>query len=76
MSYKIEIKEIQDEIIKGRKEWKKLFDIDERIRRDGDANYGYVDVPEYTATKEIKVLEQTVNTLDLQAVIKAINGLK
>lgn len=37
--------------------------------------YGYTPEREVTAQEEVKVLEQTVETLDLAAVIKAVNNI-
>jgi len=37
--------------------------------------YGYTPEREVTVQEEVKVLEQTVETLDLAAVIKAINQI-
>lgn len=44
--------------------------------QDNGCVYGYVKAPEKTYTKDVDVLEQRVEKLDLVAVLRAINGIK
>lgn len=47
---------------------------DDREKRDADPPFGYREVPA-NIRYETKLLEQTIDTLDLAAVIKAVNAL-
>ena len=48
-------------------------EVEERIAKDV---YGWTEQEEQMALVEVKILEQQVETLDLPAVIAAVNGLK
>lgn len=57
------------------REYQKLYDVGAApVSSEADKNYGYVEVTK-PVTRSRKVLTQEVDTLDLPAVIKAINGL-
>lgn len=88
MSFKITITETRNVTRKVGNEWKVIGqkevaretsiydrgDKDEPKTRLTD-EYGYTPVIEKTVAEEREVLKQEVDTLDLSAVIKAINGL-
>ena len=76
MEYKITIEKIET-VKEERNEWQKLWDSEVFSQVESDSNleqYAYRPVVK-EITKETIVLEQTVETLDLGAVIKAINKL-
>lgn len=69
--FKITIVEIET-INKKSRAWEKIAETGNQ--RDGGAVFDYVDSVE-EVDRETTVLEQTVRTLDLPAVIKAVNQL-
>lgn len=66
MTYTITITKTERVVRKAGKQWEKL--------KDG-GDYGYTPEIEKEVEVETKVLEQTLEHLDLVAVVKAINGL-
>lgn len=68
MSYTIKITKTQSVVRKGGKEWKP-------VSAAADAAYAYTPEIEREAQEEIEVLRQTVDDLDMAAVIKAVNKL-
>lgn len=75
MSYEITIKKRRDVTKLAGKEWKVVgqeFDKDAERLKD---TYGYTPEIERPVTEEVEVLKQTVDDIDLAAVIKAINKL-
>lgn len=87
MSYEIIITENREVVSKVGKEWvqvgTKEVERDERYYRSSDDEpktrienvYGYSPEIDKTVIETRELLKQTVDTLDLNQVIKAINGL-
>jgi hypothetical protein len=74
--FKIEITEHVDIQKTREKEWVKLHDNEDGHHPETNPQYGYRQADgTRTITVEREVLSQTVDTLDLVAVIKAINGI-
>ena len=69
--YEVTIKRIGQWVSRG-KEYKKIADTGNE--KDGGIVYGYV-YSDSIEQGETLVLKQTLDTIDLPAVIKAINGL-
>ena len=71
MTYRIEITEVTKRVVGQLQAYQKTSDI------PNGGTYGYVPVPNRDEVQNIerKVLVQEVDTLDVAAVIKAVNGL-
>jgi len=66
--YKITIEKVEEVTMIVRGEWA-------RVSESGPNTFGYTPDREAEVKVETKLLEQTVEELDLKAVLKAINGL-
>lgn len=74
MKFKIEITKIEESVPYKSREWKRLREDETNDPTGKNEAYGYV-TEEGTKTVTTTVLEQTVDDLDMAAVIKAINKL-
>ena len=86
--YKITIEKIEEETVTVKGDWKivgeKPYTEDdmktsydsESYKGEAKNVYGYLDDKQVIRNKEVQVLEQTVENIDLVAVIKAINGIE
>ena len=72
MKYTITIKRTVTFIEKGRQEYRQIADSGNPA--DGKTVYGYVPAPDIEREKTEDVYEQTVDMLDITAVISAVNG--
>lgn len=74
--FKVVITEIVTETVKGGQEWAKTGE--ELVAEGSDklkAIYGYTPVIEKTQTTEVKVFEQTVDELNMAALVSVINNI-
>jgi Lhr-like helicase len=88
MTYKIVIERTQDVIRKVGREWEKVGQVEKKREvsfYDGQSDqpktylsdeYGYTPEVEKTVSETVKLYEQSVEELDLAAVILAVNKLK
>ena len=72
IGFKIEITRI-DEVGVTSRDWEKQADSGNE--KDGGAVYGYATY-DSTQRRDVAIFEQVVNSLDLIAVICAVNGIK
>ena len=72
MSFTVEISESRTVVVVRKDKWVQIGDTG---GPDGGTLYGYAPPIEVTTTEKVELFEQTVEDLDLIAVIKAINGL-
>jgi cell fate (sporulation/competence/biofilm development) regulator YlbF (YheA/YmcA/DUF963 family) len=70
--YQITIIKIE-QVKEIRRQYQKIADSGNE--HDKGAIYGYVNMTDENVKKETKILEQTVEQLDLAAVIKAVNKI-
>lgn len=79
MSYEITIKEKRNVVKACGKEWKVCGQTQKKSEYDTEPYmadvYDYTPEIEKTVSEEREILKQTIEELDLAAVIKAINGL-
>lgn len=71
--YKVIITNIKEETTKSQR-WLRLFDSDSPKAKEGAEQYGYVTTVE-TNTVSTPIYEQSIEILDLEAVIKAVNQI-
>jgi hypothetical protein len=71
MSYQVVVTKIDRVTETGPRRWEKMYD----HPAPGVEQYGYAPPIEETRRVEVEVLKQTVEALDLAAVIRAINNL-
>ena len=71
MSFTVKISQSKETTV-PEEEWVLLADTG---GKDGGALYGYAPERQVTSTESVDLFEQTVEELDLIAVIQAVNGL-
>lgn len=73
--FKITITETREVKIKYGMKWEPISSTSSVDQIPGETKYGYTPLVEKMEMQDIQVLHQTVDKVDLVAVIKAINGI-
>lgn len=74
MPYKVTITRIDNDVKYIKKSWEKLRDDEEKDPSGENQLYGYVKT-ESTRDETTEIFEQTVDVIDIQAVVGVINNI-